>query len=71
MAEGPPVRAGGIRSHRGVSQVKKHTASHYRCARAAVSIPANIAEGFRCRGKADKARFVNISEGPSKNAVTS
>jgi four helix bundle protein len=39
--------------------------------RAAVSIPANIAEGFRCRGKADKARFVNISEGPSKNAVTS
>jgi four helix bundle protein len=31
--------------------------------RAAVSIPANIAEGFRRRGKADKARFLNISEG--------
>ena len=31
--------------------------------RAAVSIPANIAEGFRPRGKADKARFMNIAEG--------
>jgi four helix bundle protein len=31
--------------------------------RAAVSIPANIAEGFRRRSKADKARFMNIAEG--------
>src|SRR5213595_1073459 len=31
--------------------------------RAAVSIPANIAEGFRRRGKADKARFMNMAEG--------
>src|SRR5258708_1123641 len=31
--------------------------------RAAVSIPANIAEGFRQRGKADKARFMNLAEG--------
>jgi four helix bundle protein len=31
--------------------------------RAAVSIAANIAEGFRKRGKADKARFLNIAEG--------
>ena len=31
--------------------------------RAAVSIPANIAEGFRRRGKADKARFMNVVEG--------
>ena len=31
--------------------------------RAAVSIPANIAEGFRRRGKADKSRFMNIAEG--------
>ena len=31
--------------------------------RAAVSIPANIAEGFRRRGKADKARFLNMAEG--------
>jgi four helix bundle protein len=29
----------------------------------AQSIPANIAEGFRRRGKADKARFMNIAEG--------
>jgi len=31
--------------------------------RAAVSVPANIAEGFKKRGKADKANFYNISQG--------
>jgi four helix bundle protein len=31
--------------------------------RAAVSIPANIAEGFRKFTLADKARFFNVSEG--------
>ena len=31
--------------------------------RAAVSIPANIAEGFTRRGKTEKARFMNIAEG--------
>ena len=31
--------------------------------RASVSIPANIAEGFRKRGKADKVRFYNIAQG--------
>jgi four helix bundle protein len=31
--------------------------------RAAVSVPANIAEGFRRRGKAGKVRFMNVAEG--------
>jgi four helix bundle protein len=31
--------------------------------RAAISIPANIAEGFRKRGRADKGRFMNIGQG--------
>jgi len=31
--------------------------------RAAVSIAANIAEGFRKRTKADKVRFLNIAQG--------
>ena len=31
--------------------------------RAAVSVPANIAEGFRRRGKPDKVRYMNIAEG--------
>jgi len=30
--------------------------------RAAVSVPANIAEGFKHRGLRDKIRFYNISE---------
>jgi four helix bundle protein len=31
--------------------------------RAAVSIPANIAEGYRKRSKKDKAKYFNIAEG--------
>jgi four helix bundle protein len=31
--------------------------------KAAVSVPANIAEGFRKRTESDKARFMNIAEG--------
>ena len=31
--------------------------------RAAVSIPANIAEGFKKRGPLDKVRFLNIAQG--------
>ena len=31
--------------------------------RAAVSIPANIAEGFKRSGRADKARMLNIAQG--------
>ena len=31
--------------------------------RAAVSVPANIAEGFKKTGRADKARFMNIAQG--------
>ena len=31
--------------------------------RAAVSIPANIAEGFRRKGRPDKYRFMNIAQG--------
>lgn len=31
--------------------------------RAAVSVPANIAEGYKRRGKSDKSRFLNISQG--------
>ncbi len=31
--------------------------------RAAISIPANIAEGFKRKGNPDKARFYNIAQG--------
>ena len=29
----------------------------------AISIPANIAEGFRKRGESDKTRFLNVAQG--------
>jgi four helix bundle protein len=31
--------------------------------RAAVSVPANIAEGFKRRGRSDKARLMNMAQG--------
>ena len=31
--------------------------------RAAISIPANIAEGFKKRGLSDKTRFLNVAQG--------
>jgi len=30
--------------------------------RAAISVPANIVEGFRRKGKADKTRYMNIAQ---------
>jgi four helix bundle protein len=36
--------------------------------RAAVSVPANIAEGFKRRGRPDKARMMNVAEGSLEEA---
>ena len=36
--------------------------------RAAISIPANIAEGFKRRGRPDKARLMNVAEGSLEEA---
>lgn len=36
--------------------------------RAAVSIPTNIAEGFKKKGKADKVRSLNIAQGSLEEA---
>lgn len=60
------------KAHDFVLTVYKHTAtfpkeeaygltSQFR--RAAISCPANISEGFPKKGKADKLRFFNISQG--------
>ena len=61
VAQSAPVRAGGLRSHGQLPQTGNLCSSAAN--RAAVSVPANIAEGFRRRGKADKARFMNMAEG--------
>lgn len=37
--------------------------------RSAVSVPANIAEGFKKKSKADKARFMNIARDLLRNAA--
>ena len=42
--------------------------SQYR--RSAISIAANIAEGFKKRGIKDKARFMNIVQGSIEESVT-
>ena len=31
--------------------------------RAAISVPANIAEGFKKKGRPDKVRFMNMAQG--------
>ncbi len=60
------------KAHQWVLQVYKFTQSFPKneqfgltsqLRRAAISIPANIAEGFKKMGKADKARFYNIAQG--------
>jgi len=37
--------------------------------KSAISIPANIVEGFKKRGKADKARFMNIAQGSLEESM--
>ena len=50
------------KAHEFVLHVYPYTAAFPK-RRASVSIPANIAEGFRRRGRADKVRYMNIAEG--------
>src|SRR6266487_2751746 len=63
------------KAHQFVLSVYKYTSSFPReevygltsqFRRAAISIAANIAEGFKKRGRKDKARFHNISQGSTE-----
>jgi four helix bundle protein len=59
VAQGTRVGVSGVLVHSG-SEETYGLALQMR--RAAVSVPANIAEGFRRRGKADKAHYMNMAE---------
>ena len=62
MAEGSPVRAGSVRSHRGVPKQETYGLC-LQMRRAAVSMPANIAEGHARGTRKDYAHFVSIARG--------
>ena len=60
------------KGHRFVLETYSLSASFPRCEiycltsqmrRAAISIPANIAEGFKKRGSSDKMRYLNVAQG--------
>ena len=62
MAEEPSVDAAGLQDHRAYPKHELYgLVSQMR--RAAVSVPANIAEGFKRRKNPDKARCMNIAQG--------
>ena len=62
LAEKPPICITGFR-HSAEFPRSEIDDLTQQIRRAAVSIPANIAEGFKKRGRTDKARFMNISQG--------
>ena len=62
MAEGPPVRAQGLPLNSDVSSLRNLWPVASVSTRG-LSIAANIAEGFKKRGKADKLRYFNIAQG--------
>ena len=62
VAPGARVCTGGLPVHRDVPQAGTYGLS-LQMRRAAISIAANVAEGFAKRTKPEKARYLNIAEG--------
>jgi four helix bundle protein len=62
MAESASVRSGSLQNHGSIPSFGSLW-SKLAVRGAATSIAANIAEGFKKRGAADKVRFFNIAQG--------
>ncbi len=62
MAKGTPICSVGLSIQQIIPKSEIYGLTS-QARRAAVSIPANIAEGFKKKTKPDKARYMNISQG--------
>jgi len=70
MAECPQVGVGGLPAHGAFPKPETYGLS-LQIRRSAVSLPANIAEGFRQRSRTGKARFLNMAESSLEETRTS
>jgi four helix bundle protein len=62
MAKGPSIRSGDLFAHGEFPRSEIYCLTS-QMRRAAISIPANIAEGFKKRGSSDKTRYLNVAQG--------
>ena len=63
VAEEPRSYAADVSAHHNVSETRESDGLSVQMRWAAVSVSANIAEGYMKRGRADKARYLNTAQG--------
>ena len=65
MAKGSSIRSGDLFADGKLSQIRNLLSDQPNASRfdSSISVPANIAEGFKKRGLSDKIRFLNVAQG--------